>query len=127
MSIGERLRKLRSSTKKTLKEASEIFGISLNTVYRWEHDLCIPRKTVLMKMAEAYGVHFEWILSGVEDGENAVGESRIFGPATDIEQRILKMIRRLPEAKKYSIIGYIERMIVEEEEKKAKESQNLLV
>jgi len=65
MNIGERINKLRIANKRTLKEESEIFNVSLNTVYRWEHNLCIPRKSALMRIAEFYNVSVEWILHGV--------------------------------------------------------------
>jgi len=125
LSIGERLKKLRLSTKKTLKEVSEILGISLNTVYRWEHDLCTPRKSVIKKMADFYGVQSEWILTGEGQQDSADYDGRAFTPVTDVEQKILKMIRRLPESKKHSIIGYIDRIYMEEQEKKEQEGQIL--
>ena len=115
MSVGERLKKLRLNTKKTLKEESEIFDISLNSIYRWEHDLCVPRKSVLKKIAEFYGVPFEWLLNGGGKEENLKCDSCILNPENNTEQKILKMIKKLSENNKYKILGYIERMSVEGE------------
>jgi len=109
VSVGERLKKLRTDAKKTLKDESEIFGVSLNSIYRWEHNLCAPRRTVLKKVAEFYGVAFEWLLHG---GDSEKDPSAT--PDSIIDQKILRMIKRLSEQNKYRIIGYIERMSVEE-------------
>lgn len=131
-SIGERLKKLRLSVKKTLDEQSQVFNVALNTVYRWEHNLCIPRKSVLRKIAAYYNVPFEWILNGSASGnryddisangsENAEEESSkcddcILNPEKNTDQIILRMLRKLPDKKKYKIIGYIERMCLEGDE-----------
>ncbi|MCL1792615.1 MAG: helix-turn-helix domain-containing protein [Oscillospiraceae bacterium] len=121
MNIGERLKKLRVEMKKTLRETSEIFSVSLNSVYRWEHDLCIPRRSMLKKIATYYGVSYDWLLTGAEkkgfgkNGESSAGETN------SVEQKILKMVSKLPENYKYNIIGYIERMCMEEEIKNASE------
>ncbi|MCL2814183.1 MAG: helix-turn-helix transcriptional regulator [Oscillospiraceae bacterium] len=115
MNTGERLKKLRLSLKKTLKEQSEIFNVSLNSVYRWEHDLCSPRNTVLKKIAAFYGVSYEWLITGDEKKENLKCENCLLATDKSIEQKILRMIGKLSENSKYNIIGYIERICVEEE------------
>lgn len=116
MNISERLRKLRLKTKKTLKEVSKILNVSLNTVYRWEHDLSIPRKSALRKIAEYYDVPFEWLIHGSAGVENSKYNIYTLIPDSDTEERILKMIKNLPERSKYRILGYIERMCVESDE-----------
>ena len=104
MSLGEKLRNLRLKTKKTLQEQSEIFGVSMNSVYRWEHDLAVPRKSMLREMAEHYSVPVEWLLS----------ESAAASLVSDIEQKLLSMFRQLPDRSRYKVLGYVERMCVEE-------------
>jgi len=113
MSIGERLKSLRVSLKKTLKDESELFDVSINTVYRWEHNLTVPRKGVLKKVAEFYNVPFEWILHGDFGDENSKCAVCIMNPESDIEYKLLKMFRKLPDINKYKILGYVERMLVE--------------
>ena len=123
LGIGKRLKKLRLSIKKTLDEESKIFNVSLNTVYRWEHDLCIPRKSVLMKIAAFYNVSYEWILNG-NTGENTkevcakckdyIPDNENIEKSTD--QIILNMIKKLSVRNKYKIIGYIELMCLENNE-----------
>jgi transcriptional regulator with XRE-family HTH domain len=115
MSTGERLKRLRLSLKKTLKEQSEIFNVSLNSVYRWEHDLCAPRSVILKKIAAFYGVSYEWLLTGNDKKETLKCDSCILGADKAIEQKIIRMLNKLSENNKYNIIGYIERICVEEE------------
>ena len=116
MSIGEKLRYLRIKTKRTLKEQSEIFGVSLNSVYRWEHDLTAPKKSTLRRISEYYEVPLEWLLR--EDADDDIFErahqSTTARPDDSIEQQLLKMFRKLSENKKYQILGYMERVYVED-------------
>jgi len=101
--------------KKTLKEESEIFNVSLNTIYRWEHDLSTPRKPVLLKIAAFYDVTLSWLINGDLMEEKS---SKCSGAALDsgmnIEQKIVKMLGNLSDNCKYKVLGYIERMCIEE-------------
>ncbi|MDR0491946.1 MAG: helix-turn-helix domain-containing protein [Oscillospiraceae bacterium] len=104
MSLGEKLRNLRVKAKKTLQEQSEIFGVSMNSVYRWEHDLAVPRKSMLKEMADYYAVPVDWLLS----------EGAAASLVSDTEQKLLCMFRQLPDRTRFKVIGYVERMCVEE-------------
>jgi len=63
MGIGEKLENLRLSARKTLKQQSEIFGVSSNALYRWEHDISIPKKSILKQITDYYGVTYEWLMA----------------------------------------------------------------
>ena len=116
MSVGKRLRNLRAETKRTLKEQSEIFGVSLNSVYRWEHDLAMPKKSILRKMAEFYGVTFEWLLNGsLPEGNSECGSVHT---ECNTEKQLLRMFRNLSENNKYKILGYVERICIEDMDEK---------
>ena len=104
MSLGEKLRNLRQKTKKTLQEQSNILGVSMNSVYRWEHDLAVPRKSFLKTMADYYSVPLEWLLS----------ETAAASLVSDMEMKLLSMFRKLSEGNQYIVLGYVERMCVEE-------------
>jgi len=104
MSLGEKLRNLRQKTRKTLQEQSEMLGVSMNSVYRWEHDLAVPRKSMLKTMADFYGVPLDWLLS----------ESAAASLVSDIEQKLLCMFRKLSDNNRFMVLGYVERMCVEE-------------
>jgi len=103
MSLGEKLRNLRLKTKKTLSEQSKILKVSMNSVYRWEHDLAMPRKPMLRTMADYYGVPLDWLLS----------ESASASLVSEIEQNLLGMFRKLPDNNRYKVLGYVERMYIE--------------
>ena len=104
MSLGEKLRNLRQKTRKTLQEQSELLGVSMNSVYRWEHDLAVPRKSMLKTMADFYAVPIDWLLS----------ESAAASLVSDLEVRLLSMFRKLSESSKYVVLGYVERICIEE-------------
>jgi len=104
MSLGEKLRSLRLKTKKTLREQSLILKVSMNSVYRWEHDITLPRKPMLRRMADYYGVPLDWLLM---EGSSA-------SLVSEVEQNLLGMYRKLPENNRYKVLGYVERMYVEE-------------
>jgi transcriptional regulator with XRE-family HTH domain len=104
MSLGEKLRNLRIRTNKTLTEQSKILKVSINSVYRWEHDMAMPRKPTLRRMADYYGVPLDWLMM---EGTSA-------SIVSDTEQNLLGMFRKLPDNNRYKILGYVERMYVEE-------------
>jgi len=104
VSLGEKLRNLRLKTKRTLYDQSRLFGVSMNSVYRWEHNLAVPRKSMLKTMAEYYAVPFDWLLS---EGADA-------SLVSDNEQKLLFMYRKLSDNNRYRVLGYVERMCVEE-------------
>lgn len=116
MTVGERLKYMRLNTKKTLKKESEIFRVSLNTVYRWEHNLTMPRKTVLKKIASFYNVSLNWLLYGSSEDESDKCERCTLHPENYAEQQLLYMFKKLPENNKYKILGYVERIYVESEQ-----------
>ena len=115
MVIGERLKKLRQDMGKTLKEQGETFGVSLNSIYRWEHGISAPRKATLEKMADYYGVSPEWLL-GAQSPDRRPDTPPYY--ESDVEYQLLKMFRKLPDIKKYKILGYVERTYVEEMDKR---------
>ena len=106
--IGERLKSLRLRMKKTLREQSEVLGVSINSVYRWEHCLAVPRNAVLKKLADYYGVAYEWLKDG-KDGEAGSTSSE-----DNTEPQLLKMYRNLSSLSKYRVLGYVERVYVED-------------
>ena len=113
MSVGNRIKTLRNGAKRTLKEQSEILGVSLNSVYRWEHDMVTPRKAALDKIADLYDVTAEWILRGdtVEPNYSYFGSMSI---DRNPETRLIRMYRTLSSRSKYRILGYVERLCVED-------------
>ena len=104
MSLGDKLRILRWKTKMTMIEKSKILNVTMNTVHRWEIDSAVPRKSMLEKMADHYGVPVCWLLS--ETSSSAL--------TVEAEQMLLNMYRKMPDNCRYKILSFVERMYAEE-------------
>ena len=117
MTIGEILKNMRLRKKRTLKEQSKLLGVSVNSVYRWEHDLALPRKTALKKMASSYGITVERLLQG-SFSDNVENFNNTAYYEDNTEQQLLCMFRKLSGPYKYRILGYVERMCVEDLDEK---------
>jgi len=118
MNAGDKLKSLRLKMRKTLKEQSDIFGVSLNSVYRWEHNLATPRKSMMKKIAEHYDVPLEWLLqtSASDDSfENLNCVSRI---DQSVEQQLMRFFRQLADYNQYKVLGYAERLYDESMERR---------
>lgn len=104
MTLGDKLKNLRLKTKRTLEEQSKILKVSMNSVYRWEHDLAVPRRSVLKMMADYFGVPLDWLMN----------ETSTTSLTNESEQNLLSMFRKLPDSTRYKVLGYVERICVEE-------------
>jgi len=100
LSLGEKLKILRWNTKKTLRENSIIFDVTMNTVHRWENDLVMPREPMLRRMADHYGVPLCWLLS--ETSSDALTK--------DAERTLLDLFRNMPDNCRYKVMSYVERL-----------------
>ena len=103
MELRNTLRALRKSKKMTLHEASESIGVSLNTVYRWEHGEAAPTRSRMNDVAAAYGVTVDYLRHG--DGKATV--------LSDREQQLIDKYKMLSKENQLVAIGYIDRMLVE--------------
>jgi transcriptional regulator with XRE-family HTH domain len=113
MSVGRRMKELRKGSGRTLKEQSELYDVSLNSVYRWEHDLVRPKKSLIKKMADFYNVTYDWLLNGNKPrGSLGFGAGVCFDNST--ERQLLRMFRGLPGSSKCRILGYVECICIEE-------------
>jgi len=114
--FGGRLQSLRKTTNRTLKEESEVFDVSLNSVYRWEHDMTLPRRTMIRRIAEYYGVSYEWLLNG-QSGPAV--ERMSVQPDDDeaksgTEKQLMRMFKNLSYNSRFKVLGYVERICVED-------------
>ena len=116
VSVGNKLRDLRLKSGRTLKEQGEFLGVNNNSVYRWEHNLSIPREEVLKKISEIYGVSLEWLLSDTDRGTQLkhTYASTSDSETDDTEQQLLWLYRKLLDNSKNKIIGYVLRIFVED-------------
>ncbi|MCL2221713.1 MAG: helix-turn-helix domain-containing protein [Oscillospiraceae bacterium] len=104
MSLGEKIRSLRLRAKRSLKDQSKLLRVSMNSLYRWEHDLVIPRRPMLERIADGYDVTLDWLLS----------DSSMPSLVNETENKLLGLYRTLPSPVKYKVLGYVERVCVEE-------------
>lgn len=112
MNFGEKLRYLRQKERKTLEEQGGLFGVKLNTVFRWEHNQTRPNRPTLEKIAEYYDVSTSWLLQESND-YNIEGLNTAASSTSEVEQRIIRILSKLPENEKYKILGYVERAYTE--------------
>lgn len=68
--IGEFLKVLRKEKGLTQEQLAEILGVSGRTVSRWETGMNMPDLSILIQIAEFYGVDIKEILDGERKGEN---------------------------------------------------------
>ena len=57
--IGNRIKDLRKSNNKTIKELSEVLKVSKGTIYSWELGLRIPKLEVLVNICNLYHVSLD--------------------------------------------------------------------
>jgi len=100
MSLGEKLKYLRLKAKTTLSKQGKILKVSMNSVYRWEHDIAVPRVSMLKKIAAYYGVPADWLMSDIA--------ARSIGYAS--ENKLLEVFRRLSEKNKNRLIIIAQRL-----------------
>ena len=91
-------------------------GVSLNSVYRWEHDLVSPRKSMMKKIASLYEVPLEWLLQESTE-ENIKPSGDVLYIGQDVEQQLLRFFRKLTDNEQYKILGYVERIWIESTDK----------
>ena len=101
MTLGKELASLRLKRKKSLEEQSQLLGVSINTLYRWEHDLAYPRKRHLEDIAAHFNVSLEWITRG----------DTIAALVTSEERKMLDAFRRLTNNDRYKAMGYLDCML----------------
>ena len=105
MSLGEKIKSLRLKAKRTLQSESELYGVKLNTLFRWEHDAATPKEADLEKIADLHGVPIAWLTLETDTNDN--------GESDSIDQELFHMFSKLTNNQKYKILGYIERVYVE--------------
>ena len=104
MTLGEKIRTLRIRSNRSLREQGSILRVSINSLYRWEHDMVIPRREMLTRISECYGVSLEWLVS----------DRSVPSLVNEAESKLLGLYRTLPTQVRYKVLGYVERVCVEE-------------
>ena len=105
MSLGEKLKDLRLKEQRTMQAQSELCGVKINSVFRWEHDMTVPKEEVLKKIAKLHGVPLAWLTQDC-DAKDSVRQD-------DIDQQFLSMFDKLSDNQKHRLLGYTERIYIE--------------
>lgn len=70
--IGERIRQLRKENGLLQKDFADRIGATKETISVVEKGKRIPTDRWLQKVADEFGVSMQWLLTGVEDGQQVV-------------------------------------------------------
>jgi transcriptional regulator with XRE-family HTH domain len=62
MTLGERLKKLRTNRGLFLSDLTKIIGVGKSTISGYEHNRKKPKQETLIKLAEFYGVTVDYLL-----------------------------------------------------------------
>lgn len=107
MSLGKRLKKIRSEKKMTAKEVSEISGIPEKTIYRIENEeVTDPKVSSLKAIMSALNCSVNEVLYDDDDiySHGQLRQAFLQADSLPIEdQRVIAEIIR-----RYSLVGYIE-------------------
>ena len=63
MTFGEKLSKLRKEKNYTQEQLADIFGVSRQTVSKWESNIAYPETEKLMKLAKLFGCSIDYLLN----------------------------------------------------------------
>ncbi len=80
--FGDKLRVARALRDLSLRDVSEVVGVSYNAVSKYEAGKMVPSSSVLVAMANLYGVSLDWLMCpcpitlGWHEGECAAGVKR---------------------------------------------------
>ena len=78
----ERLIELFDADPRNDTAIAEALGVSKQTVSMWRHGTRSPKKTVLLKICEVFGVSIEWLMGfDVDKAPNPKREFTIFVPS----------------------------------------------
>ena len=113
MSLGEKLKCLRLNNRRTLKEQSVKLGVSLNSVYRWEHDIVEPRQMMMKKIASLHETPMEWLLQDSDTEDFPVTGTDAVCVNQNLERQLLGFFRNLSTFNQYKVLGYVERLYTE--------------
>ncbi len=112
--IGQRIRKLRKLLGLSQKEFAEILGIHPMTLSRYELGKIQPTEKILQLIAIRFEVNLDWLKKG--EGEPFFEERGRMSPKWAIFSR--EMQKEIEELAKKIVIGHLEWLCSEEEQKK---------
>lgn len=97
MTLGEKLSKLRKECNYTQEQLADIFGVSRQSISKWESDIAYPETDKLIKMGKLFDCSMDYLL------KEEVTEKHGACP-TEKERYLDKFRRRLHERKSGKMI-----------------------
>ena len=105
MTLAEKLKLLREEMELSQTQMAVNLGVSLNSVYRWEHGVFAPTKKSLKKYLDLFGVTEEWLFAenpcghecAVKSGSEQKEEFTCPYEMGTIERHIIKLYKEMPE------------------------------
>lgn len=92
MSIGERLRELRTSRDMSQLELAKALGVSDKAISAWEKDTRIPRMGAIQKIADFFNIQKSYLIEEEKAGEYlyTYKEQTMFNPLIDTLLQLFK-------------------------------------
>lgn len=127
MTIGERIRLVRSDANLTQKEFAEKLEIKQNTVATYESGATNPSDRIISSISRLFGINREWLLTGegemlrpvTKTEEIARYMGRILADEdADFQRRIISAMSQIPPELWPEIERFVRRFVEDGEEKK---------
>ncbi len=87
MTLGERIKELRTNAGLSQEKTAELVGVSRQAVTKWEADQSAPSTENLFKLAGIFGTTVDMVLSPVENENNSLAEQIYKLYKTDLEKK----------------------------------------
>lgn len=79
MTIGNRIKELRTRENMTQEEVAIICGVSTQAVCKWEQGLNLPRMGAIEKMAHRFGVSLQYLIDGTDKPRKKARRVPVYG------------------------------------------------
>lgn len=108
MTIGERLRILRSEQGITQQQLADRAGISRSNINTWESGKSLPLPDGLIALADCFGCSIDYLLGREsEDGMIVLKTDQY----SDDEQEFIKLYRQLSNRQKFAALNFVKGML----------------
>lgn len=99
--IGNFLKELRKEKSLTQEQLAEHFNVSSRTVSRWENGNNMPDISILVELAEFYGIELREIIDGERKSEDMDKETKevvnkVVDYTSEDKESIIKKIQKIP-------------------------------
>ena len=116
MTIGERIKELRSEKELLQKDLAQKIHVAANTLSQFENGKANPSYEVLIALADFFEVSTDYLLGREDDFGNVSIQSNEPALSTE-EQRLLDTFRKLNARNRIHVSAYAEVRLEEQKEK----------